>query len=869
MGDLADLLINLRADPSGIQEGMSKGKKLAAAGGAAMAAAIGAAAFEAMDISAANDKLAAQLGLSEDESARVGKVAGTLFAGAYGENIGEVNTAVGAVMTSIHGMATASSDDLQAVTTKALDFAGAFDVDVQRAVDVAGRVMNSGLAKDATEAFDLITAASQKVPANLREDVLDAADEYSQFFATLGIKGPDAFGMLVDASKKGMFGIDKVGDAIKEFTIRATDGSASTQTAFKTMGLNAGKMQDSILAGGDSAATATQRIVDGLLSIKDPGDQATAALSLFGTPLEDLNVKDIPEFLKTLQGGSDAMAGFAGASTRMGTTLNDNASTNIESFKRQAQLAFVNVVGGKVIPILDNAARWLSGTLGPAITGIVTVLDASLIPMMKTAAEFIGDNEKPITIVAGVITAALLPALTVLAAQAVATAATTVAAWATQSAAAVRSSLAGVGALTRVALGWLRTGVQAMASAARIAAAWLLSMGPIPLIIAAVAGLVVVIVKNWDRIKSAISAAAQFVWGVIQTAFGAIKTIVTTYVNAWRAVITTAWNAIKAIVRGAVDAVIGAVRGWGKLVGIVTGFFGKIASGVAGKVGDVISTVAGLPGRAISALGSLGSTLLQHGLDLIQGFINGIIQKAASIPGVIKDKVVGVAKSALHGFGLFGSPSRLTMKYGRWWVEGFVDGMKDKGKQVADYTRTMLDKLKEQIDKAREFARGIRDAFRQTGDLTSFSYDEGKGSSGDMLAKLTQQAKDAEAFTRAIGSLRKAGLNSTTLDQLLAAGPDGGLADAQRILSGGAGMVGAVNGAVRRIDAAGAALGTNEARARYGVNPYGPNTAVVKGGGQKVRIEFDFGGASEDALVKAIRKAVRVRGGDVSVALRG
>lgn len=867
MANLADLLINLRADPSGIQEGMSRGKKLAAAGGAAMAAAVGAAAFEAMDISAANDKLAAQLGLSEQESARVGKVAGALFAGAYGENIGEVNTAVGAVMTSIKGMSRASSDDLQAVTTKALDFAGAFDIDVQRAVDVAGRAVNSGLAKDATEAFDLITAASQRVPANLREDVLDAADEYSQFFNTLGIKGPDAFGMLVDASTKGMFGIDKVGDAIKEFTIRSTDGSASTVAAFKSMGLNAGAMQDAILAGGDSAASATQRIVKGLLSIKDPGDQATAALSLFGTPLEDLNVKDIPEFLKTLQGGSDAMAGFAGASARMGATLNDNASTNLESFKRQAQLAFVNVVGGKVIPVLDRTARWLAGTLGPAISGIVAVLDASLIPAMKSAATFIGDNEKPIMIVAGVITAALLPALSVLAVQAATTAARSVAAWAVQSAAAVRSSVASVAALTRVAMGWIRTGIQAMASAARIAAAWLLSMGPIPLIIAAVAGLVVVIVKNWDRIKSAISAAAQWIWGVIKNAFGLIKTIVTTYVNAWRAVITTAWNGIKAVIRGAVAAVTAYIRGWGKLIGIVTGFFGKIASGVAHKLGDVVTAVAGLPGRAVAALGNIAGTLLQKGKDLVQGFINGI----GSMAGAVRDVLVGLLPGPLKKFaGKLGlaSPSKLFAKYGRWVGQGFIQGIQSTEKGIAGVLSGLVDKLKAQVEKAREFAGGIRDAFRQSGDLTSFSYDEGRGSGADMLAQLTQQAKDAEAFTRAIGSLRKAGLNATTLDQLIAAGPDSGLADAQRILSGGAGMVGAVNSAVRRIDAAGAALGTSEARARYGVNPYGPNTAVVKGGGQKVQVEFDFSGAGEDALIKAIRKAVRVRGGNVTVALK-
>jgi phage-related minor tail protein len=146
MAVLSDLMIRLSADPEGIERGLDKAKKLAAVGGAAVAAALAGGALKSLDVSAANDKLAAQLGLSEAESARIGAVAGGLYANAYGEGIEDVNTAVGAVMSSMKGMRDATSDDLTAVTAKALDFASAFEVDVQRAVDVAGRLMSSGIA---------------------------------------------------------------------------------------------------------------------------------------------------------------------------------------------------------------------------------------------------------------------------------------------------------------------------------------------------------------------------------------------------------------------------------------------------------------------------------------------------------------------------------------------------------------------------------------------------------------------------------------------------------------------------------------------------------------------------------------------------
>lgn len=389
IGDMRDL----NKTTVRVSKSLSGLAPVAAAAGVAAGAALAAGVVGAMNVEKANDKLAGQLGLSAKKSKQVGKVAGRLYSDAYGDSMSHVNDAVGAVMTSIDGMGKASGKRLEAVTAKALDFATAFEVDVTRASQVAGQVVRTGLAKNATQAFDLLTAASQKVPAALREDVLDGIDEYGQFFAGIGMSGEQAFSTLVEGAKKGQFGIDKIGDAVKEFTIRSTDMSTSSKDAYEAIGLNAGKMANKMVKGGKTAGKATQEIVKGLLSMKPGAKQANAAIALFGTPLEDLSVQEIPAFLKQLQGAEGGLGKVAGASARLGKTLNDNAATNLESFKRQVVTTFVEFVGGKALPAVNKVASALATGFGPALKTVTKFLERNkdiVIPIVITLGTMVG-----------------------------------------------------------------------------------------------------------------------------------------------------------------------------------------------------------------------------------------------------------------------------------------------------------------------------------------------------------------------------------------------------------------------------------------------------------------------------------------------
>ena len=158
----------------------AKKAALLAAGAVAATGAVAGAGFvkylgEAIDRGAVEDRLAAALGASPKIAEQYGQVASNLYAGAWGESFDEVAHGVEAVGTSFRRLKTA--EDLERVSAQALNFAGIFEVDIVDAVGKASTVMKSGLADNATEAFDLLTAASQRVPSALRGDLLDAAEE--------------------------------------------------------------------------------------------------------------------------------------------------------------------------------------------------------------------------------------------------------------------------------------------------------------------------------------------------------------------------------------------------------------------------------------------------------------------------------------------------------------------------------------------------------------------------------------------------------------------------------------------------------------------------------------------------------------------
>ncbi len=345
-------------DTSQFESGLSKLGPLVA--GAGIGAAVAASFSEALSREASGDKLAAQLGLNPAESAAIGRVAGDLYANAYGESLSAVNDSIRDVQLNISGMSTASEAKLENVTASVLDIAAAFDQDTAAITRAAGQLERTGMASSAREALDIITVGFQN-GADKSEDFLDTLNEYGTQFRKLGIDGETATGLLTQGLQAGARDADVVADAFKEFSIRAVDGSESTAQGFDDLGVSAKKMSDRVGSGGKTAADATALILDKLRRVEDPAKRAQIAVKLFGTQSEDLGDA---LFKLDLDTATKGMGRLEGAAKKMGDTLNDNASARVTAFKRNLETNVVNFLGNQVVPGLEAIGDVASDAFG-------------------------------------------------------------------------------------------------------------------------------------------------------------------------------------------------------------------------------------------------------------------------------------------------------------------------------------------------------------------------------------------------------------------------------------------------------------------------------------------------------------------------
>ena len=633
----------------------------------------------------AMNQLQAQTGATKAEMQELGGIAKEVYANNMGESLDDVVKS----MATVKNTTNTSGKELQGLTHNALLLRDTFDFDVNESVRSADMLMRQfGVTGD--EAYNLIAQGAQ-LGLDKNGNLLDSFNEYSVHFKQLGLSATDMMSIFANSAEQGVFDIDKIGDAVKEFGIRAIDGSKTTSEGFATIGLNADTMAAKFAAGGDSAKNAFQETVNALAGMKDPVAQNAAGVALFGTMWEDL--------------GSKAVLAMSTTNSRVNESKNaleeinqvkyQDATSALSALGRTINVELGDAMSASVGVVVEAINKLKSGvqavasftkehwsTIKPIIMGVAIVLGTYLAILsaytigtkLAAAAEYIKSGAllasakamwanntamlaSPMTwIVLGIM--ALIAAIVLL-----------VKNWDTVKAAVLSFTSTAMGYLSTF-WNWLKGIFSAIGS----------------FIVSIFTGIASFLSGIWQSIWSVIGGAVMAIWGVISTAFSYARQIVFAIMQGIWSKITAVWSSIVSVVGGFVQSLWSKVQSafqrvastvssvMSKIMSVIRSIWSNIVSVVGNFVGKIWSKVTSKFNQLVSWLSNLKSKFLSVGKNLIKGLLDGITNKM----GDLKKKVKEIGDNVLGGvkdfFGIK-SPSKEFAIVGRYNIEGLEKGM--------------------------------------------------------------------------------------------------------------------------------------------------------------------------------------------------
>lgn len=378
----------------------------AAIGGAAVAAG-GYAVNLANDMDKAMNSFVASTGTAQSEMDGYQDVLEKIYANNYGEDFQDIADSMALVQKNLGNM---SDESLQQVTESAFALRDTFEYDISESTRAAKAMMdNFGISGD--EAMSMIAAGAQN-GLDYSGELMDSISEYSVQFAKVGFDADDMFKIFQKGAESGAFNLDKVGDAVKEFSIRAIDGSDSTAEGFNKIGLNADEMAAKFSEGGESAKAAFYETVKALASIEDPLEKDAAGVELFGTMWEDLGPKAVEALADIEDGAYDT----ENALENIKEVKYNDLGSMLEGLKRSVEMlalpigemlipAFESLIG-IITPLIDDGTlEELITSFGQFLEPLLQMATDALPAIVELFSELLSDELMPM------LTDTLLPAL--------------------------------------------------------------------------------------------------------------------------------------------------------------------------------------------------------------------------------------------------------------------------------------------------------------------------------------------------------------------------------------------------------------------------------------------------------------------------
>ena len=555
-----------QAQSMATKTGNAIGKALSAGFKVAGTAAVAAAAYMGKigtEYQSATGQIAAATGATGAELENLQGVMESVYGNNYGENMQEVADAVATVNQQMKGL---SGDELQGVTEGAFALRDVFQYDVAESVRAA-EALTKNFGVSGQEAMNLIAAGSQN-GLNFSGELLDTIGEYSVQFAKVGIDADQMFQIMQAGADSGAWNLDKVGDAIKEMSIRVVDGSETTAAGFAAIGMDADVMAQKFAAGGDSAQQAFKDTIAALASMEDPVQQNIAGVNLFGTMWEDLG----PEVVNQLASITDEAYAAGDELAKMSEVKYDNLGDALKGAGRKIETALMPVANQMTSFLtdalntinFDGIGQGLANGLSQAVNFVKPIIEPLIAPIQQLfTSMFSGDMFSGL---GGIISSIQAPLVSM-----------------SQSLAPL---ISGFGQLAQQVFPVLAQVGQTVVTAFS----------------GLVSALAPLVQSLLPPLGSLINLVGQAFIGLVNMVMPPITSLIN--------FITPAFQGLMTILQNLIDFVVNIFSGnWSAAWNNVTSIFGTIWGGISGLVKAPINAVIGIINSAIGAINSISVTV--------------------------------------------------------------------------------------------------------------------------------------------------------------------------------------------------------------------------------------------------------------------
>lgn len=453
-------------------------------------------------------------------------------------------------------------------------------------------------ASDAVRGMERLTQSGITQQAEF-EELLPTFDDLADATGRDLVEGIDSAEALLGPFGKG---VEDVGDNVDQMARLMTQ----TNVPLGSLGRNLARVPDELQAlefGLDEAAA-------GVEIFRDRGFEGKEAVREFRRAVED-SEGDMGEFLDTIGATADEWDLYLAAAEPVPGLASEIAASNNEQMTPMERLQqnienltfeygfLADAAGQLALPLL---------ALGPISKGVSTGLKGG-IKVAKGARKAFGAIGRG----AG----SAVSSLGRLGTTAVQTGARVAAASARMAARAAMATGRVVAQIAIQIARWAVLGAQALIHAGKVAAAWLISLGPIALVIAAVILVAALVVANFDKIKRAVEKA--FNW--VKDNWPLLLAILTGPIGIAVLLIVKHWDTIREKAGAAFD--------W------VTDKVGSAASSIKDRITDaknwaidrfeeVADFFTGLPGRVADAFSGLGTSIVDGIKNLWNSTIGGL-----------------------------------------------------------------------------------------------------------------------------------------------------------------------------------------------------------------------------------------------------